>query len=352
MLDREKLLAPIPGGSPAGPNLRTVAGDTSLAEIAEFRRQEDAAFDPNGRGKDSDWAGVSRTCQRVLAEKSKDLQVAAHLVEALCRTQGYPGAVEGMRLVRELLERYWNEIHPGVEDGEVIHALRSRWVSWLGSSNDFLSAVRSIPVTSGPGVPARSWRDYENSQRVDTASLQQDKKPYEEMIANGLITGADWKAAVASTPLDRLRAVVESIKAMEQEALGLSKFCSEKFPEDAPNLVDLTNLLGECGSYLQTRLGSAEPEPEPAATPSAKGAAPAPGAAAQRGGPITSRDEAFRRLREAADYLRRTEPHSPVPYLVDRAVGWGDKPFRDVLKDVLRDEKAFKGILETLGMNE
>jgi type VI secretion system ImpA family protein len=350
MIDREKLLAPLAGSTPVGPNLRTVSGDTTLAEIANFRRQEDAAFDPNGRGKDSDWGAVARACQAALSEKSKDLQIAAHLAEALCRTQGFVGGTQGVRVLRELLERYWNEVHPGVEDGEIVPALRARWIGWLGTSNDFLSAVKSIPVTSGPGVPGRSWRDYEGSQRVDSANLQPDKKPYEEMIQNGMITGSDWKAAVSATPLDRLRATVESIRGMEAEVKALDALCSERFTEDAPNLVDLQNLLSECGNYLHARAGDAEPAPA-AGTETPKGAT-ASGAASRGGGPITSRDEAFRRLKEAADYLRRTEPHSPVPYLVDRAVNWGDKPFRDVLKDVLRDDKAFKGILETLGMTE
>jgi type VI secretion system protein ImpA len=198
-------------------------------------------------------------------------------------------------------------------------------------------------------VAPRSWRDYEDSQRVDSAALQADKKPFQEMIARGLIQGSDWKAAVSATPTERLRGVVDAIGACEQEVRDLTTLCDQRFGGAAPNLVELSNLLGECREYLTPRLGSpaAEPEAAPVAAPSAAAGAPRGPA-----GPIASRDDAFKRLREAADYLRRTEPHSPVPYLVDRAVSWGEMPFRDVLKDVLRDEKAFKNILETLGMSD
>jgi type VI secretion system ImpA family protein len=349
MIDRERVLAPLAGDNPVGPNLRLVAGDTTLATLAELRREEDPALDPNGRGKEANWPAVAKACQEILSGKSKDLQVAAHLTEALARTQGFPGVVAGLGVVRGLLEAFWDQLHPGVEDGQLVPELRSRWISWLGSSRDFLAAVRAIHVTSGPGVPARSWRDYENSQRVDSAGLQADKKQYQEMIASGLITGADWKAAVAATPTERLRAVVEAIAACEEEVRLLTGFCEARFGAEAPNLVELSNLLGECRDYLAARLGGGAPATAEDAADAASGG----GSGESRpGGPIASRDEAFRRLREAADFLRRAEPHSPVPYLIDRAVGWGEMPFRDVLKDVLRDEKAFKNILETLGMTD
>ena len=351
MIDRERVLAPLAGDSPAGPDLRLIAGDTTLADLTELRRFEDPVLDPNGRGKDADWRGVVRLCNTVLEERSKDLQIAAHLTEGLARQEGFAGAADGLRLMRELLDGFWLTVHPGVEEGEIIFAVRARWISWLGSSRDFLAAVKSVPLTSGPGVPGRSWQDYENSQRVDTAGLQADKKQYQELLALGLIPGSEWKAAVAATPHDRLRGTLDAIAACEEEVRLLTASCGEKFTEETPNLVELSNLLRDCREYLAARIGSPAAEEAPEEAPSAAAAAGAP-AGGGRAGPIGSRDEAFRRLKEAADYLRRIEPHSPVPYLVDRAVAWGEMPFRDVIKDVLRDDKAFKNILETLGMHD
>ena len=58
----------------------------------------------------------------------------------------------------------------------------------------------------------------------------------------------------------------------------------------------------------------------------------APQAAARQvsAGPIQSRAEAYKRLGEAADYLIKAEPHSPVPYLVKRAVAWGNMSFGEL----------------------
>ena len=40
-------------------------------------------------------------------------------------------------------------------------------------------------------------------------------------------------------------------------------------------------------------------------------------------GDIRSRTEALAQLRAVADFFRRTEPHSPVAYLADKAATWG-----------------------------
>jgi predicted component of type VI protein secretion system len=86
----------------------------------------------------------------------------------------------------------------------------------------------------------------------------------------------------------------------------------------------------------------------------AVGPAGAAGAAGPSGpsGPITSRDEAYRRLREAAEYLRKTEPHSPVPSLVDRAVRWGNMTFENLFDDVVKNQDVRSQTKDLLGLQE
>jgi type VI secretion system protein ImpA len=65
-------------------------------------------------------------------------------------------------------------------------------------------------------------------------------------------------------------------------------------------------------------------------------------------GPIRSRAEAYRRLAEAADYLIKTEPHSPVPYLVKRAIGWGGMNLQDLLPELVRNNSELSEIYRLL----
>lgn len=67
-------------------------------------------------------------------------------------------------------------------------------------------------------------------------------------------------------------------------------------------------------------------------------------------GPLLSRDQAIRQLQEIAAFFRRSEPHSPVAYLADKAVRWGNMPLHEWLRTVVRDDAALSRVEELLGV--
>ena len=97
-IDINSLLAPIPGENPAGEDLRY---SPIYDDLKEARR----ADDPLERGewqreiKTSDWDKVISLAVDALSKKSKDLQIAAWLTEALIRKEGFSGLVAGLRLL-------------------------------------------------------------------------------------------------------------------------------------------------------------------------------------------------------------------------------------------------------------
>jgi type VI secretion system protein ImpA len=62
------------------------------------------------------------------------------------------------------------------------------------------------------------------------------------------------------------------------------------------------------------------------------------------------RADALQRLEAIAGYFLRTEPHSPVSYLIQRAVRWGQMPLEQWLMDVVGDAAVLAHIRETLGI--
>ncbi|MFS2003771.1 type VI secretion system protein TssA [Duganella sp. CT11-25] len=67
------------------------------------------------------------------------------------------------------------------------------------------------------------------------------------------------------------------------------------------------------------------------------------------GGAPQNRAQALLQLRLVADFFRRTEPHSPVAYLADKAASWGDMPLHVWLRAVIKDPAAIAGVEELLG---
>jgi type VI secretion system protein ImpA len=68
------------------------------------------------------------------------------------------------------------------------------------------------------------------------------------------------------------------------------------------------------------------------------------------GGPLESRAQALAQLREVAEFFRRTEPHSPVAYLAEKAAHWGEQPLHVWLRSVVKDDASFAHIEEMLGV--
>jgi len=69
-------------------------------------------------------------------------------------------------------------------------------------------------------------------------------------------------------------------------------------------------------------------------------------------GPVRSRAQAYQMLAEAADYLMKTEPHSPTPYLVRRAVAWGGMTLGELLQQILRNPGELGEMYRLLGLDE
>jgi len=58
----------------------------------------------------------------------------------------------------------------------------------------------------------------------------------------------------------------------------------------------------------------------------------------------------LRALGDIAGYFRRTEPHSPVAYLLERAVAWANMPLEQWLAEVVRDDTTLSSIRERVGL--
>jgi type VI secretion system protein ImpA len=352
MMDLEKLLTPIRDDAPSGDDLRDVAGDLTMENLGELRRAVDPAL--GGEGQEPNWTAVRRECEAALEARSKDLQLAAHLTEALAHLEGFAGVRAGLELTRELVERFWDGLHPGAESGGTVdQPYRARWLNWMGGSRDFIGAVSQCPVVDTPGSPPLSWRDYRNSELVDEKKVHSDPTQYREMIAAGYINGEQWLARVKGTEPERLREVLEAVRGCESVTHELELACEKRFVADElPSLTGLKSLFGDLRGYLEERLPTAEPtseQPQSAAT--GAGAAVPVAASAAPAGPVASRDEALRRLGEVAEFFRRTEPHSPISYLVQRAVRWGHMPLEGLLKEVVKNDDVLSRIWETLGLD-
>src|SRR6185369_7959725 len=113
----DDLLIPVPGSNPAGSDLRY---DTVYDKIKEARHEDDDGPRGEGQGprKAADFALVAKLAGDALATRSKDLQLAAWLTEAMLRREGFAGLRAGLGLLHALLTHFWDGLYPPLEDGD------------------------------------------------------------------------------------------------------------------------------------------------------------------------------------------------------------------------------------------
>jgi type VI secretion system protein ImpA len=172
-----------------------------------------------------------------------------------------------------------------------------------------------------------------------------------ELIDAGYMSLEEFQSRIGATPPAAFRAVLAAIEACVSEIQALERFAEERFEDadDQPNLFPLRSLLGEMRDFASQRVPTEAGAGEGVeAVQHTDGARSGSAAAA---GPVDSRQDALKRLREVEDYFRRTEPHSPISYLIGRAVRWGNMSFEELVRDLARNKDVIGHIWETLGLD-
>lgn len=334
---REDLLKPIPGENPSGIDLRY---DTKLLvydKIKEARRQEDELAQGawSHERKVAQFPQVIKLAQEALAEKSKDLQLAAWLTEALLRTEGFAGLRQGLDLCLGLSKNFWDTLYPPIEDGDA--ELRAAPLEWVGTA--FLIPVKQVPLTNA----GYDWLKYKESRAVGYENQVQgdkEKKEREKKIAEGKLAPEEFDKAFVETPKAFYAKAEKDLDACLATLVSLDELTTEKCGDVAPSFTKLKEAIEEVRLTVHALLDKkreTEPDPveeipvESAEGDNAEGgvARHASGASSITISVLTSseppdRREAIASVAKAAAFLRKREPRSPAPYLMMRGLRWGE----------------------------
>ncbi len=254
MIDIQACTAPIPGENPAGEDLRyTPVYDT----IKEARKADDmlARGDWEREIKTSDWAAVIKTSVDALTTRTKDLQIAAWLTEALVKTKGFEGLNTGLVIINGLLDQYWDTVYPLIEDGDM--EFRAGPFEFL---NDKLwSALKDIPLTDPAKTPGYSWLSWQDSRKVGTEKDilnqfgdvdEKKRRAREDLIAEGKIPAEEFDAAVAATSKAFYEKVEGCLNTCLAEFDKMDGLVDEKFGKEAPRLSEMRAAIQDCEQLI------------------------------------------------------------------------------------------------------
>jgi type VI secretion system ImpA family protein len=336
LIDIQELLERIPGDKPAGESLRYQG---TYDRIADARREDDPTLSQGiykSSLKRADWAMAEAICIEALTKRSKDLQIASWLLESWLHLYGFAGVTNGVRLLSGLCKEFWDDLYPSLDGGD----LEGRIAPFDWIEQKLWLKLKQIPLTIPDETTNESYSyvDWESACHFENLAMK-DPRALQEALAKINPTVATFRAAVAATDRSSHVEMVQDLNDAIEACASVERILDEKCGKQAPSLRQFKEAL--CAIYqlisqdLETRVEEIEPHPGEEQIPNEAGE---PEFELWSAGPIRSRADAYRRLSEAADYLLRTEPHSPTPYLVKRAVEWGTMSLPELLQQIVRNE--------------
>jgi len=230
---RDDILNPIPGENPSGENLRYAP---IYDQIKEARREDDDI--PQGDWqheiKKADWVLVTKLASEALATKSKDLQIAGWLTEAMLRREGYAGLQAGLALLRGLIENFWDTLYPELEDGDA--ELRAAPLDWVGSRLD--RPIKNVPLTRG----GLDWFKYKESRtvpsEVEAAASESRQQARATAAEEGKLTPEAFDADFDATPAASYESWEAQLAACLEAAAAL-KVAVEEADPFVPSMVSV-----------------------------------------------------------------------------------------------------------------
>jgi type VI secretion system ImpA/VasJ family protein len=288
---------PVPGDLPAGESLRYDPDYEALsAEMGKLGTPDASTID---------WKLVTNRSVSLL-ERTKDLFLASAMTHGLLLMHGMAGYAAGLKAMHGMVTTFWDGLLPAKNRMRA----RTSAFSWLSERADAYFA------------------DPANAKALDAVHVLAAAATAEELFAYctpDKLEGED----------SGLGGLLRNLREAKEKVGGSAPAASES---------------GDAGAGSDAG-GSASSSGSSAGGKSMTINIPAAGAALNPAGVIATRDEAFRRLAELADFFIRAEPLSPVGHLLLRASNWGKMSYKDLYMELLaqnRDGRAM--LMDALGI--
>jgi type VI secretion system protein ImpA len=367
VLDFDAMLAPISDDAYSGHALRggepeqravfqQVKDAREICRSAERQMLNSWGSDDAAEVESPDWSIVKSSAIEVLSNHSKDLWVAAWLLEALIREDGFAGLRDGFRYVREMVDKFFEYgIHPQ-PDEEMGEDPSDTTAQLTGLFDGALSpAIDKIPIALddyGSGLTSGDWKMSAELEKIADPAAKQAR------IEEGTLPLSKFESyARHNTSADFLKANYEDAQAALDEFKQLAATLDEKFGYDhAPPTTTLRETLEDCldrmrsfsKHVIDTDDATETPEQGAMATTAGAGGQMVGGGAAS--GRVATRDDAFKVLDQVADFFERTEPHSLIPFALKQIVGWGKMSLPELLKELINDETVLNDLNKRTGV--
>jgi type VI secretion system protein ImpA len=357
IVDIDAVLAPVSEETPAGVDPRGDRKPDSLyyrvKDARNAARSEERGAVETGGATPEGWNTVASAAVELLSSVGKDLEVAAWLVEALVRTEGFAGLRDGIQIVTGIVEKYWETCFPELDDDGIEGKVTAvAGLSGSGAVGTLIQPLRLLPLTHGD-LGSYSLYNYEQAselQKIADAARRQTR------IDAGAVSMEQFMQSVAETPAAAFAMTVGLIEECLTAVGAMSVAFDAMAGNDAPPVTALRELLQQADSSIRffaadklALMSADDPVAGEEPSPAEAGTVPSAAGRPQIDG-YASRNEALGELTRLAGYFRKTEPQSVISYTLDEAVRRARLTLPELLTELSADPAHVQRILLAAGI--
>ncbi|MGF1722362.1 type VI secretion system ImpA family N-terminal domain-containing protein [Vibrio kyushuensis] len=407
MVDVNSLLAPISDDKPCGTYLkldRTAyrglrnAYNSAQSSFRQLSETPDASSNQELLEiNDAHWDTLRTSTQDALTKQTKDLEILGwYITSQLFTREPFANFSLATQVLNTLVEEHWADMNPLLPEEkrkatdeqaiakEITEFRLKPLLQLIGESPD--STAIFMPLQMLPLVGDVSFSDYLVSERNGTLSdiKQSALNQFSSEVADTLnnlsnayqqlsntehyINEQCQKVAVSAVSFKFIKSniadFINAIKHLVGEKFShwplddnyaIAAATNETSTVNASPLNEVMHST-QAGSSeaTQTTSDSQNPPANPIVTTNEVHQPPNSGQVLGNSGnlSVTSRDQAFHELRKIADYFKQAEPHSPISFLLERAIRWGYLSLPELLEEMVgRDSQMLQHINQLTGMD-
>lgn len=332
-------------------------------------RQEDDPLLAQGNWvtelKVADWDFVKNQCAELLSDTSKDMKLALWYVDALSHTDHLAGISQGLSLLQALNDEYWLTMYPPLDGEEDSMDIRAGLLSW------FVKALTDdIKQLSLADTKTESY-DYNYYLTARDHDKQRQQNPDSE--TSNQLTLSDYNHAIKNSSEAWQKALMSNLNRVTEQWQDLTDQLNDLMGMDAPVFAPVTDLLVALTQHLRPLIpeyadttnnmcpeGIADTvnstdDNESTMLDGNKSLASTKNVILTDFNPSnrdhqSNRRQALKLLAQIQEYFATNEPHSPVTFLLGRAIDWADMPLDQWLAHIIKNEDQLSMISDMVGI--
>lgn len=337
----------------------------SRIDVIVAARQEDDPLLAQGNWvtdlKVADWDLVKNQCAELLSHTSKDMKLALWYVDALSHTDHLAGISHGLNLLQALNDEYWLTMYPPLDGEEDSMDIRAGLLSWFVKT--LTDDLKQLPLAD------TKTGNYNYNYYLTARDHDKQRQQNPDSETTSQLTLNDYNQAIKNSSELWQQALVKDLNVITEQWQALNDQLNDLMGMDAPVFAPVTDLLAAMTQHLRSLLpeqvdNAADVSQEDAMStivneemvgenneqPTTSKNVTTTSFNPSNRDHQSNRRQALKLLGQIQDYFATNEPHSPVTFLLGRAIDWADMPLDQWLTHIIKNEDQLATLSDMIGI--